>query len=790
MRRVVCLQSVDRAVWGRSFSLVYSLCVAQPEPLGDRLYSETRGFVEEHVRGLLRRVAASDTVPLGDPDDGLLARYADAWAEFRQGAVNLNNMFSYLNLQFVNQHKPTDAEIMYGSAASVEGGEIGEEEAGAERIAGEDSRRLEVGELCLAAWERLLLRPLAQQLTARLVAALSEARWNPPPLDSERSRLLRALISSAVEARAARAEPLALYEEVALRPYLEAASCDHERAACELLADGDVSHYMRHALEGLHRELRLADAFLHPSSKDAVRSCYESAAVAPHLLALHAHAEPLLQAAAASTGTDAAERRDDLRRLYALLRPLGPNALRPLVDAAHAHVVREGTAMLGRTVADDAHTHFVESVLALQRKYARLFADVFDGDQAFFAALDRACSVCVNARPEPHLPPRAPDLLSRYCDSLLRKRPPGAGNPQLTEAEAEEKLSAAIIVFKYVDDKDYFQKYYARALAKRLIQQASASMEQEEAMINRLKAACGYEFTNKLHRMFTDVALSADLNAKFQWHVRNEANAADSGAAHLYVQVLQAGAWPLAGAHAQHGATHPPPLPLPAPLERPARLFEQFYRASFNGRRLAWLQHLCTGELRTRYTPRFYHITATATQCALLLSFDTVDEWNARELRDSLQLSQEAWLRALRPAVDSGLLILIGDADPPESQTEEARATLRLNTAFSSKRTKLRLACAPPAAGATAATGTSTAATTAVADCDDDRKMFLQAAIVRVMKRRKVCAHNELLQEVLVAARGLFSPSVALIKKCIEALIDKQYLERAPAQHDTYNYLA
>ena len=27
--------------------------------------------------------------------------------------------------------------------------------------------------------------------------------------------------------------------------------------------------------------------------------------------------------------------------------------------------------------------------------------------------------------------------------------------------------------------------------------------------------ACGYEFTNKLHRMFTDMSISADLNNKF-----------------------------------------------------------------------------------------------------------------------------------------------------------------------------------------------------------------------------------------------------------------------------------
>jgi len=34
--------------------------------------------------------------------------------------------------------------------------------------------------------------------------------------------------------------------------------------------------------------------------------------------------------------------------------------------------------------------------------------------------------------------------------------------------------------------------------------------------------ACGYEFTNKLHRMFTDVNLSSDLNSKFADFVRND----------------------------------------------------------------------------------------------------------------------------------------------------------------------------------------------------------------------------------------------------------------------------
>jgi hypothetical protein len=49
--------------------------------------------------------------------------------------------------------------------------------------------------------------------------------------------------------------------------------------------------------------------------------------------------------------------------------------------------------------------------------------------------------------------------LARYCDSLLRKSQKG-----ISESEIDEKLNNSITVFKYLDDKDVFQKFYARNL--------------------------------------------------------------------------------------------------------------------------------------------------------------------------------------------------------------------------------------------------------------------------------------------------------------------------------------
>lgn len=44
-----------------------------------------------------------------------------------------------------------------------------------------------------------------------------------------------------------------------------------------------------------------------------------------------------------------------------------------------------------------------------------------------------------------------------------------------------------MVIFRYVEDKDVFQKFYSKLLAKRLVQQNSASDDAEASMISKLK---------------------------------------------------------------------------------------------------------------------------------------------------------------------------------------------------------------------------------------------------------------------------------------------------------------
>jgi hypothetical protein len=58
------------------------------------------------------------------------------------------------------------------------------------------------------------------------------------------------------------------------------------------------------------------------------------------------------------------------------------------------------------------------------------------------------------------------------------------------------------------------------------------------------------------------------------------------------------------------------------------------------------------------------------------------------------------------------------------------------------------------------------------------------------MKSRQTLTHAQLVKEVIDQAKSRFTPNVPMIKKCIEQLLEKQYISRTKENKDKYIYMA
>jgi hypothetical protein len=105
-------------------------------------------------------------------------------------------------------------------------------------------------------------------------------------------------------------------------------------------------------------------------------------------------------------------------------------------------------------------------------------------------------------------------------------------------------------------------------------------------VISRLKELCGFEYTNKMQKMFTDITLSGELNHDFKAFSKS-ANSSD-----FNVLVLTLGSWPLP----MDNYTN---YRLPREIEQGIMEFNSFYlnKLARVGRKLTWNHNFSRGTI-------------------------------------------------------------------------------------------------------------------------------------------------------------------------------------------------
>jgi len=286
-------------------------------------------------------------------------------------------------------------------------------------------------------------------------------------------------------------------------------------------------------------------------------------------------------------------------------------------------------------------------------------------------------------------------------------------------------------------------------------------------MITGLREACGFEYTSKLQRMFADIQLAIEINESFRNYLSDRNN---SLGVEFNILVLTSGSWPLSGPSTN--------FLTPKILVEPMELFTQFYEIQHHGRKLNWLHHLSKSDLKMSIGTKRYEIQTTTYQMAILYLFNDENEYKLIDIQTSTNLSDNELKDTLKSLM---YFKLLRPKDPQKTNFEHDNDVFVFNHKFVSKRKKFKLT-------ATLQSEIEQQSQQTKKLIEDDRKLFLQATIVRIMKSRKILRHNLLINEVIEQSKSRFHPSIPIIKKCIEHLIEKEYLERK--ENDEYSYIA
>ena len=591
-------------------------------------------YLSNHLDGVY---AAS----LSHSEEGLLAFYIREWKRYTTAAKYINHLFSYLNRHWVKREIDEGKKDIY-----------------------------DVYTLHLVKWKDDFFKKVNENVM-KAVLNLVEKQRNGETIEHSQIRsIVDSFVSLGLDENDSSKSTLVVYQYYFEKPFIEATKVYYENESKRFVAENSVVEYMKKAETRLDEERGRVNLYLHPDiTENLIDTCLD-VLVSAHSGLLRDEFQVLLDA----------ERRDDLKRMYELLVQI-KDGLDPLRSKFESHVRKAGLAAVEKVASGTQAIEpkvYIDSLLQVHAQYKSMVDYAFRGESEFVRSLDNACREFVNRNVVcSSNSSKSPELLARYTDSLLKK---GSKSPE--ESEIEELLVQIMTVFKYIEDKDVFQKFYSRMLAKRLVHVSSVSDDAETSMISKLKEACGYEYTNKLQRMFQDIQISKDLNNQYKdWQDKILDEEDRKKGVDPHFQILGTGFWPL----------NPPSTQFIPPQEivKATERFKNFYFDKHSGRKLSWLWQLCKGEVKANYIKNAkvpYTFQVSTFQMGILLLFNQHDNLEYSEIEKATSLSSDILEPNLGILVKARVLLPTPSDAKPRPGTSYA-----LNYNFKNKKIKVNL---------------------------------------------------------------------------------------------------
>ena len=466
------------------------------------------------------------------------------------------------------------------------------------------------------------------------------------------------------------------------------------------------------------------------------------------------------------------EQNEHLERMYRLFNRI-TDGIKPMADLFKQHIVELGTKKVEArqhriSNAKDKETNddpeFIKDLIAIHDRYLDIITRLFNNNNLFQKALKDAFSDIVNRDIGKF---KTADLMSSFCDRILK------GREKLSDTEADFLLDQTVQIFTYLNDKDVFAEIYRNQLSKRLLSQKSVSDEMEKTMIGKLKMKCGTQFTAKIEGMVSDLNLGKETGSKFEEVFKGKRAELGMPTLAFSVQQLTSGYWP---AHTIYNVNLPPLM------QKAQKAYEDFFKKTFDGRRLQWFHVLGNATVKGTFQEgkKSFDFKITTLQAILLLEFNSLsigDNISFSTLGERTALPEEVLKRVMHSLSCAKEKVLKKISQDPSASDKVIRDTdsFSCNDAYSSQKRQVLIPMA------------SLDEVSAPKRMENDRSHALDACIVRIMKARKTLGHEQLVVEVL-SQLSFFRPERKFIKKRIEGLIEREFLERDGPT--TYNYMA
>lgn len=412
---------------------------------------------------------------------------------------------------------------------------------------------------------------------------------------------------------------------------------------------------------------------------------------------------------------------------------------------------------------------------------------------------------------------RIAELLAKFIDLRFKSSKSLSSSPikhalALSTTAFEDDLdifqSVVLDLFRQIQSKDVFEAFYRQDLSKRLLQSKSSSIDTERSFVSKLKAECGAAYVSKMEGMFKDMELSREIMTSYSANTEGRKNDPNylptQGSIDMDVQVLTIGYWPLDKVFSD--------ISVPNYLIAKQSEFETYYNSKYQGRRITWQHSFASCVVKATFPktngPR--DLIVSLFQALVLMCFNVGDDENVDEKR--LTITDIMTLTGMSDRVESerilqslsmgkeGTQVLKridgeragmsdGDSDSatPKKKLKSTRKSVSdsdifvFNSDFTSNQRRIRITNIQIKEASENRQKIHEAISM-------DRLHLIDAAIVRIMKARKTLCHRDLMGEVLNHLK--FPAAGTDIKKRIESLIEREYLERVEGDSSRYNYLA